>query len=268
MKQNGRKSNSIEKALKLILSFQTHQPVWGVRELGAKTGFSPATVQRILQTLKRYGFVAQDMDTRQYRLGNIYFSLLHVLQSSLPISRTALPFMKQLAGSTAETVHLNIVDGTERICIESIESMQTLKASMPIGSRSPLYAGASSKCLLAFSTSDFIESYLDTITLKALTPHTITDPQALELELKEIKTNGYATSLGEHNPGLGAISAPVINHEGIQLGAISLAIPEIRYREQAHREVCLKETLRIVNTCSEMMGRQASASPNGYPEVI
>ena len=73
MKQNGSSVNSIEKALRILLAFQTEHPSWGVRELSAHLGFSPATVQRALQTLKAYGFVNQDPDTRQYRLGNVFF---------------------------------------------------------------------------------------------------------------------------------------------------------------------------------------------------
>ncbi len=254
MKQDSSRLNSIEKALKLLLAFQADQPFWGVRELSASLGLSPATVQRTLQTLKSYQFVDQDPDTRQYRLGSIYFQFLDVLQSTYPIARAALPFMKKLLSLTQETVLLNVNEGVERICIDHIESPQHLKASMPIGNRSPLYAGASSKCLLSFSNRDFIENYLQQVKLTPLTDKTIIDAGKLNMELAATRKRGYAVSLGERTPGLGSLSAPVLNHNGHILAAVSLAIPELRVKDKKHREYCIRKLRAVARDLSETMG--------------
>ena len=256
MKQSPSRLNSVEKALKIMLAFRSDQPSWGVRDLSAHLGFSPATVQRTLQTLKSYGFVEQHPDTRRYRLGNIYFRFLDVLQSTYPIARAALPYMRELLSATQETVHLNVIDGLERICIENMESTQYLKASMPIGNRSPLYAGASSKCLLAFSAPEYIEQYLMQVKLIALTDKTIFEIPVLKKEIDLIRRRGYAQSLGERTPGLGSLSAPVLDHNGSILAAISLAIPEIRYEEKRHRQRCLKHLQNTGQRCSIAMGHR------------
>jgi DNA-binding IclR family transcriptional regulator len=246
--------NAVEKALALLLRFQDNRPVWGVRELSTQLGFSPATVQRILQSLKAYGFVDQDPTTRQYRLGNVYFSFLQTLQSAFPITRAAQPHMQRLLSQTQETVHLNVIDGHERLCIDTMESFQHLKASMPVGSRSPLYAGASSKCLLAYSSQVFVADYLRNIALTPVTPNTITSPDMLRTELAAIRSQGYALSLGERNPGLGSISAPVLDVKGQLMGAVSLAIPEIRYSDSKHRSFCLDATVAVTARLSSEMG--------------
>ena len=258
MKQKRSNLNSVEKALKILLAFQVQHPSWGVRELSAHLDFSPATVQRTLQTLKAYAFVDQDPDSRQYRLGNIYFQFLDTLQSIYPITHAALPFMRRLSSLTQETVHLNVIDGMERICIDSIESPQYLKASMPIGNRSPLYAGATPKCLLAFSTQDFIENYLKQVKFTPLTENTITSVTRLSSEITVIKNQGYASSLGERTQGLGSISAPVMNHRNMILAAISLAIPDIRFKDDDHRNSCLNELINVTKDLSKAMGYQGS----------
>lgn len=254
MKQTTPNFNSVEKALTILTAFREDRSVWGVRELSAHLGFSPATVQRLLTTLKKYAFVDQDIETRQYRLGNVYFSFLHTLQLSNPVNRVALPYMKRLASTTQETVHLNVIDGMERICIETIESAQFLKAGMPIGSRSPLYAGGSSKCLLAFSSTEFIENYLDQAEFITLTNDTVTDKKILQRDLEQIKLQGYAVSLGERNPGLGSLSAPVFNYNNVILAAVSLAIPEIRFMEESHRHDCLNQLTKTARAISKAMG--------------
>lgn len=255
MKQTASHLNSVEKALEILLFFQPDHPTWGVRDLSARLGFSPATAQRILQTLKSYGFIEQDPHSRQYYLGNIYFRFIQTLQSQQPIARAALPFMQKLLSETRETVHLNIIQGKERVCIDTLESHRNLKAGMPIGNRSPLYAGASSKCLLAFSTEDFIEDYLKTVEIAPVTEETITDSEALRKELERIRAQGFALSMGERSKGLGSLSAPVTDFRGLVVAALSLALPEIRYQEDRHREFCLGELCRQAEALSLRMGK-------------
>jgi IclR family KDG regulon transcriptional repressor len=125
---------------------------------------------------------------------------------------------------------------------------------MPIGNRSPLYAGASSKCLLAFSGSDFIEDYLKKTVFDPITENTIVDKSRLRLEVTAIKQNGYAESMGERTLGLGSISAPVFDHQGMVIAALGLAIPEIRFQDELHRQFCIKELLSSTKQFSIMMG--------------
>jgi DNA-binding IclR family transcriptional regulator len=254
MVQKQSRLNSVEKAIKILLAFRVQRPSWGVRELSTHLGFSPATTQRLLQTLKEYGFVYQDSGTRQYRLGHIYFQFLDTLQQTYSITQTALPLMTALLSRTRETVYLNVIEDSDRLCIESLESPQHLKASMPVGNRSPLYAGASSKCLLAFSPQDFIEDYLKGAELIPLTANTITDINRLGSEIAVTKKQGYAISLGERTSGLGSLSAPILNHRDMIVAALSLAIPEVRFRDPAHRDVCLQELLQTAKKISEISG--------------
>jgi len=246
--------NSIQKALHIVMAFSAEHPLWGVRELSARLGFSPSTVQRLLGTLKQYAFVDQDAETRQYRLGNVYFQILHVLQSTCPVTRMAGAFMKHLASRTQETVHLNVIDGIERLCVDSIESPQKVKASMPIGERSPLYAGASAKCLLAFSSQDFIDKYLNEARLVPLTERTTVDPDELRREFRLYQQRGYVSTLGERTPGLAALSAPVLDHSGMLVAAISLGLPELRYHDKEHWKYCYESLMEIASSLSRAIG--------------
>ncbi len=252
------KINSIEKALMILMVFREGQSSWGVRELSVRLGFSPSTIQRILQILKSYGFIRQDPNTRLYGLGNIYLSFFHTLQDNNPISKIAMPLMKRLLSRTKETVHLNIIDTdcVSRVCISSLESTQELKASLPVGNKAPLYAGATSKCLLAFSSQDFIDGYLEKIRLAPLTNNTIVETGQLKSDLKLTRERGYSSSLGETIQGLGALSVPFFAfHQGIPMrAAVGLAIPEVRFNNYDHRKMCIEEMLLASKEFSEATG--------------
>lgn len=254
MKRQDERSNAIEKALLILLAFRDDQSVWGVRELSAHLGFSPATVLRILQVLKKHEFITQDPESKKYHLGNIYFSFFHALQQSNPAAQAILPFLERLREQTQETVHFNTIQGNERVCVNSLESRRQLKGSMPIGERSPLYAGASSKCLLAFSSAETGNKYLTEIELVPVTKNTILNKTQLRKELEVIKAQGYASSLGERSAGLGSLSAPVFNHDQEMLGCISLAIPEMRFKDYDHRKFCIEALLDIAAATSRSLG--------------
>ena len=255
MKQNDEKKyNAIEKAILTLLAFREGKSSWGVRELSHELGFSPATVQRILQTYKNYGFVNQDARTRQYHLGNIFYRFIEPLQQVNQVTRGARKYMEQVAAETKETVHLNILEDGHRICIDSLESPMPLRAGMPLGHRSPLHAGASAKCLLAFSSRDFIETYLKSGPLTRLTENTLVDVPPMEAELSQIRSQGYAQSLGERTTGLGSLSAPVMNHQGKIIASLSLALPEIRFSQADHRRKCIDSLMAAARSFSLDLG--------------
>jgi DNA-binding IclR family transcriptional regulator len=168
--------------------------------------------------------------------------------------------MQNLLSSVRETVHINIIESKIRVCIDTIESPERLKATMPIGSSAPLYSGASSKCLLAFSSQEFIENYLQEVILTRITNHTITDITQLRLELTKIRKQGYAASLAELSPGLGALSAPLLNFQNVLLASLSLAIPEQRYRDTHHRRFCIEQLCNTAQEFSKIMGKEGKSN--------
>lgn len=252
------KLNSVEKTLEIMLKFKDAKPSWGIRELASHLDFSPATVQRILQTLKFYEFVRQDPATRQYFIGTVFYRFLENLNNSNHLVRTGRRFMEDLLARTKETVHLNIIESNLRICINNMESANELKASMPVGHQSPLYAGASAKCLLAFSTQPFQDAYFKTQKISPITSNTIVQKNKLLEELGRIKKTGYAISLGERTPGLGSISAPVFDYKNQITASLSLAIPEIRFQDKDHLSGCIKALIATAESFSKEMGQNTN----------
>lgn len=254
MEEDKSKLNSIEKAMEIILKFQEVKPSWGIRELSAELGFSPATVQRILQILKNYEFVRQDPKSRQYFIGNVYYRFLENLNFANDLVRIGRPFLEKVAAETLECVHLSVIEKDYRICIDNIEPPKVLKAGMPIGNKSPLYTGASAKCLLAFSSEEFQDTYIESVKMEPLTPNTIQYTGKLFEELYSIKSQGYAISIGERTPGLASVSAPVFDHKGKILASLSIAIPEIRLQQEDHRQHCIDTLLDAAKEFSKAMG--------------
>jgi DNA-binding IclR family transcriptional regulator len=108
-----------------------------------------------------------------------------------------------------------------------------------LGRSFPLHAGASSKAILANLQADEIESYIADVALEALTDSTITDPDRLMEELARIRQQGYAASVNERQAGAASVAAPVFDHSGGPVAAISLCGPAERFQDEAHDAAAL-----------------------------
>lgn len=232
-----------------------------LNDIVEKTGLPKTTVFRIVKTFVTLDYLNYDASTRKYSLSPKLFRFGSIAIHSRPLTRWARPIMERIRARLGETVYLSIRSGTEAICIESLPSKQALQVDVPVGHRSPLYAGASAKVLLAGMDDDWIASYLDQVELVALTEKTVLDRDALRREIFEIRSNGYALTYGESIKGVIAVSAPVYDGTGRVVAAMSVLIPAVRAGETS------KETLRLLICAGakELSKRLGYQYPAEYP---
>ena len=143
-------TQSLHRAIAILDCFGTSQPELGVREIARQLELHPSTVGRMLTTMMTLGILTQDKESHRYRMGSKVLSWSAVYMSNLDLRAEARPYMEELYKATRETVSLYLLDGSTRLCIEQLESPQTVRMVARVGERMPLYAGASGKVLLAF----------------------------------------------------------------------------------------------------------------------
>jgi DNA-binding IclR family transcriptional regulator len=97
---------------------------------------------------------------------------------------------------------------------------------LDVGSRAPLYAGASGKAVLAYLP----DSLIDELELVGFQPQTVTDPRKLRADLARIRASGVAWSFGERIAEAVGCAAPVFRASSVA-GSISLTVPGYRFEE-------------------------------------
>jgi DNA-binding IclR family transcriptional regulator len=135
--------------------------------------------------------------------------------------------MEEIAWQTRETVLLTRLFGSNAVCVERIEGAQAVRISFEVGQIQPLHGGASSKILLAYVNEDEWDEHL-TLPLERFTEHTVTDPEVLKEQLREIRRQGYCVSESEVDLGARAMSVPVVDARGRTVAALSTAGPSFR----------------------------------------
>jgi IclR family KDG regulon transcriptional repressor len=195
-----------------------------------RLGINKSRAFRILSTLQQHGLVEQDQETRDYRLGLKLIEFGERVRKRLDILHVAQPALDDLARETGETVFLGIAEGLEAVCIDKRESVHPIRLYAEVGRRAPLHAGGVPKVLLAYLV-EHDARLLDQLPLRAMTPATITDRDALARNLAEIRAQGYVVTHDDLDWGASSIAAPIRAHGGRVIAAVSIAGPDERFRQ-------------------------------------
>lgn len=222
----------------------------GITELSSACGLQKSNVHRLLSTLTALGYVRK-VDASQYEPTLRMWEIGQHVYSGFGIVRTARPHMRRLVDLTGETAHLAIFDRVEIVYLDKVESPNPVRAYTAIGDRAPSYCTASGKALLAYQEAAVVEAVAQTI--KANTPTTIKTLAALRQDMALVRKRGYATNIGEFQPNVAGIAAPVRNGHGEVIAAVGIAGPLDRLRPRKIKSLA-PTVMDIAVNISEAMG--------------
>ncbi len=197
-------------------------------ELAQRLGMHRTTLFRFLVTLRHRGYIERDEDSDRYRLGVGVLALASSLLNNLDVRRIARPVLLDLRNTTQELVHLAVLKEDGVVTVDRIEGQRSLSLQTEVGARRPAYLTASGKAIMAHMTEMRVREIL-AAGMPAVTARTITTPEAMLQNLAEARRLGYAIDDEERTEGVRCVAAPVFNHEGEVVAAISLAAPTMRF---------------------------------------
>jgi len=217
----------VRRALDILEALaQTPRPL-GPTELARRVGTTPSAAFRVLKTFEERGYVARDSVSGQYRLGTRLAYLGERSTGTLDLRHVARPVLEELHRRFRETVNLAVLDNDHIVYIDMIESDHELRMAARVGARDHPYSTSLGKAILAYLPEPELERYLQR-PLPRRTPHTITDPVALRAELERVRASGVAEDHEENEEGACCVGAPVFDHQGRVVAAISVSGPTVR----------------------------------------
>jgi DNA-binding IclR family transcriptional regulator len=219
---------SVRRAIAILHSFSLEKPELGVTELSRDLEVHKSTVSRLLATLEIEGLVDRNPVTGRYRLGVGLIELAGFVTVHTDLQKAARPFLSELAELTKETVNLAVLNRNGVINIELVLSPNRRVSNIGwVGRRTPLHASSTGKVLMAYLPEARLSQLLRE-PLVAYTEHTVTDLDELGKELALVRQRGFAIGLEELEIGLNAVAAPIRDHTGKVIAAVSTAGPSYR----------------------------------------
>jgi DNA-binding IclR family transcriptional regulator len=214
---------SVERALRILLSFETEVQEASVSELAAMLGVHKSTASRLAATLSAHGMLERAPGSERFRLGPELGRLGMLAVGGRDLIEAARSSMAGLAGVTGETVTLAVRDGAEMASVAQVDSRYVVGVQKWVGRRTPLHCTSDGKVMLAFGEIGLPEGPLE-----ARTNHTIISPAALERQLAQIRERGWATALGELEEGLNGVAVPVFDAGRRCVAGLSVSGPSYR----------------------------------------
>jgi DNA-binding IclR family transcriptional regulator len=227
MALDGSAVRSVDRAMALLLALGECPSEAGVTELARRLGLHKSTASRLLATLQRRGLVEQDDDTGKYRLGLVVIRLAEHAERTLDLRRIAMPELERLARLTHETTGLGILDGERLLTVAQADGPNLAPVGDWTGRSEPVHCVASGKVLLATLAEREVLRIVRT-GLVAHTDRSITELEPLLGELSRIRRRGYASAIGEFDPSLNAVAAPVRDARGTVIAAADIWGPAFR----------------------------------------
>jgi len=218
---------SIVKAFRLMELLVTKDE-FQLAQLCRLLKFPKTTTHRMLLTLESLGYVQQNPQSLGYRASMKIFELGEKVAQNLNFIQIAKPLMIELFEKTGETINLGILDGTDVICIDKVESKYHLKIDQPVGSRVKAYHAALGKAILAYLPAEERELLFSEHAIVRATPKSLKTISAIEENLQRVRERGYSVDDEEGTIGVRCVGAPIFDNNSKVVAGLSIAAPALR----------------------------------------
>jgi IclR family acetate operon transcriptional repressor len=192
-------------------------------------------------------------DGLRYSLGPAIFRMSANVMSSWNFSRALRPYLEELSAACRETVFVGVLDSEEKVItyVDVEESAQSVRYSIAVGQRRPLYCTAAGRVLLAHAPAEFLDDYLRTVKLEQRTAGTCCTIEALCRELDQVRTTEVSVSRGEWVLESAGLAVPIYGPDGVVIAAMALGAPLDRFETSFQH---LRDTLvEIAQRASDAM---------------
>ena len=223
-----------------------------LQELTEHTGLPKSSVYVILATLETLRYVERDA-ANMFRLGPKAVQIGAAATQNTNLSQHFHQAARKIVEECGETVQLAILDQTEVIYVAREDGTRQVQLVSNIGRRLPAHATGLGKALLAALPDEYIDALYARRQLTVLTAHTISSVNQLKAELILTRERGYAHDNQESAEGLQCLAAPIFDHTGQAIAAISVSFLSARAKPD-HFQCVLASVTSAAKAISERMG--------------
>lgn len=229
---------AVKRALQILEVFEIGDQHLSLAELSRRTGLHNTTVLRLARTLALSGYMVQK-EEGTWRLGAAAGWLGARYQAGFDINDVVEPTLRQLSSETKESASFYVREGDVRSCISRVEGPQSVRHHVRIGMRLPLNLGAPGKVILAFSGES-------------------------GAEYETIRRRGYHMSMGERDPEVSSVAAPVFGLNWRLLGSMCISGPTARLNKNKLQ----LNAKTVMNAANQLSYALAGSVSKETPQVI
>jgi len=244
--------HSVKNAMRILRLFTPKQSELGITEIAEQLRLSKSSVHRYVQTLAREGFLVRNDKTGEYRLGLSLLTLGGIAQTYKEIYADAVPYLQRLAERFRMPAHLCIMENRHVFYLLREMGGSSIKLVTKSGRYNDLHCTAEGLVILAFKSADTIGSILNK-PMTSYTAFTVTDPEQLERQLSQIRSDRYAITRDTYAVGYTSIAVPIQDDRGEVVSSLAL-IGETRQVDAEREGILLDELRQNAKEIAKLLG--------------
>jgi DNA-binding IclR family transcriptional regulator len=249
---------SVEVGGQLLIALAHQGRAMPLKELAREAGMAPAKAHPYLVSFNKLGLIEQDRDTGWYGLGRLALQLgLMALQQTDPV-RVSTPLLPELALQVGHTIGVAVWGNRGPTIVHVSESPAVVHVNMRHGTVFSISDTASGRLYAALQPTKALQALYEQErqTLDRALPAW----DAFYAELDDIRRHGVSRVEGAVTAGVSAMSAPVYDHRGQLVVAITAIGPSASFDHRFNGPVAqaLKATAAAV---TQRLGGRRPAEP-------
>lgn len=245
--QENDSSSSLAKMLSVMDLFTVDKPVWSTTDILSALRASRSTGYRYIKALTSAGLLSA-VGNGYYILGPRIIELDLQIRMTDPLSHASDGVLEQLVEATGHSALLCMLFQNSVLCIRECRAQLSPEKLFSRGQRRPLFQGAMSKAVLAYLPYHRLHAIFtrrqDTIGEAGLG----STWSEFREKMAAIRSDGFVQSVGEFNPGVVGIAAPIFNADEAIIGSIGLAFnaDELEATEVSRVILLVKRASRVI----------------------
>lgn len=208
---------SVEVAARLLAALSDASAPMTLKDLSAAAGMPMSKAHRYLVSLARANLVEQDPVSSRYDLGALALTMGLTALARLDAVKLAIEALPGLRDETGETAVLAIWGEHGATVIRFEESAHPVRMNVRVGSTLPLVGSAIGHTFAAYLPEAATREHLNR--LLGAAGSGVIDREALDETCREVRQRRLTGNVGVYIPGVSALAAPVLNHQG-QISAV------------------------------------------------
>jgi IclR family acetate operon transcriptional repressor len=224
-----------------------------IAEISDRLSLARSSTHGLVRTLHARGYLMQN-GGRRYHLGARLIELGLNVSDRLELRAAARTPLERLVAEVGVTALLVVPDGPDLLYVDKVVSYARAVRT-DVTARRPLQCSALGKALLATLPDPVVEAVVERYGLEPATAYSITDIGRLREDLEAARARGYAVDMQEAIEGVFCVGAPVRDHTGQAIAAISLSTINEFYEPETTGPLVAATAVEI----SRAMGWKGSA---------
>lgn len=248
--ENSESAGSLAKMLQILEFFSEAGPVWSTADLIEAMQTSRSTGYRYIKTLHDAGLLTT-VRNGYYTLGPRIIEMDLQIRQTDPLLLASHGVLEDLVEKIGHSALLLTAFRDSVLCIGESRAPRSPENRFSRGQRRPMFQGAGSKVILA---------HLPHHRLKAVYPRHRDEIERARLgstwsdfrkRLGEIKKDGYLLTLGEFNPGVYGVAAPILTDQKTAVGSVGVA-----WDENERRDLDINQAIGAVKYAANTIGER------------